>query len=1700
MLRNPMGGDAAIRQSGQSAAPVQRFLGNPLTLQQLYLRLDPEKALQQGDRLQLDVLAFDGQGRQIDPARLSLRWGSTQTQLVQVDAQGRLTAVGAGGLSVISVTDAASGRVATQPLWVVPQQFTGDPHQLVSLQLVMPHQTLPGNASQAQYQVIARDRSGQLIDPARLQLNWNLPATQWFRVDANGRVTALSNQGASPLVVRDLHSGLSAWGSVQVASGAPESPPPGVRPVSMPSAIPGMPTAPVSSSPPVTPVQNSQPPATPEIETGQVRQLVLSPAFAFLDRGELLPLGVQLLSDDHQPLALRNASLVWSSSKPDLFHVDQQGVVTALESSGSATITVRDTRSGRSASMQVSATSAENPGGGGGSGGGSSVPLPAPPQVSTLPLSPSSFTVLLTPPAGPQPRSYQISVNGYSFTVDGATLRVDVPAQAGLQPESLYAVTVVALSTQGRFSAAVNSSGTTLPSSGAPLHLLNGSPTVNGLFFGDAGADLVFSPGSGRSLSVAAAQTQSLTTTLSPSGGSLRWAVAPSNGVEMSGEGTAASPWVLSGTPEQVNAALGQLVFVPDPGFSGLALLSLATVDDQQRSDLDAVQISINHAQASPPLHQLNGSPDLAGQPQDTAVNTPLQFLALYQRALSVSDVNGQVLTTTLIPHNGSVSVSALPMGVSSLGNGTASSPLLLTGNPYALSTALQSLRFLPDPDYLGTASLQIRSTDGALRDQDTLVIHVLTPGQTYAQQGTFPTEARPVAAGGRLSWSQSGSNALGLRGFGPELPVTVTLSVGAGALSLSNGGALSVSGSGSSSLVLQGSETAINQALADGLHWDAPATAQSAQLQMQSSNGSFGDLDTLPLRVEVAPANRYAGSATFPSSAQDILGGASLVFSSANSNALSITETGGSITVSLAAEHATLSLVNAGTEGMVSGAGTTASPLQLVGSASVINAVLAQGLRLNPEPAFTGALSLNLTSSNLAGSDSDSVPLNILAAPENRFNAISPFPATALPVLRNGSLTLSGSRQLSVNHYGSAPVTVTLQASNGVLQVNTPGTLSLTGQNSASLSLSGSQTALNAALAEGVVFTPALNFTGTAGLTMQSRSGDTGDFDPGDSLDFFVSEAPLNYFNAQSDFPSAQTPLSIGLYSPTLLRSPDGRALSVQDDSPSLTVQLAPSSGVLTFADTLPNGISQSGSGTSASPWVLSGAPSALNQALDLLRFTPAQAGAAQVTLTSQDGSASDSDTLHLQAFANSIVLNTPGSVTEAVGHVFSLKATPVLDSSQINGAVVEFFQGETRIATGVRQGDGSYTATWDTQGVTPGVQSLSARLRSGGSALASSASTSVTLVANALTFATPASDSLFNLGRDTVPIVVTPSLGDSQVGQVTLTVMATQEGATTPLSLGTDTSLDGNQQFGVDWVTTALASNNLADGKYTLTATLTQGATVLASATRQVELTFFGYTLYGVDNANGKMYKVNTNPARSPGQPSEIGSIANARNAVDKHPVTGEVIYISTTAQLVAWDPRTTVGTAMSGPGVANLGSPPRLGISQQSPNLVYYTPSGGSSSLVELDISDRSNVTRRDLIFRNAADTANLSLNNGGDLAFEPSTGRLFISSNELLYTGTVSATSTHVPLTQLANLNGQFVDGTGRSYSNPAGIGFDTVANRVLVVPRFGPNSANCRLFSVDYSNLANITVTALAYDSYGFLFGDITSAHSNTLAP
>ena len=518
---------------------------------------------------------------------------------------------------------------------------------------------------------------------------------------------------------------------------------------------------------------------------------------------------------------------------------------------------------------------------------------------------------------------------------------------------------------------------------------------------------------------------------------------------------------------------------------------------------------------------------------QTTNEDTAKIFSTANGNAISVSDSDADTnsVQVTLNSGNGAATLSGVTGLTFDSGDGTADVAMTFRGTLTNVNNALNGLSFLPNPNFVGSASLGIVTNDqgntgsgAALTDTDTVAITVTAVND--APVNTLPT-AQTTAEDTNLVLSTANGNAVSIidADAGANL-VRVTLTASNGLFSLGTVAGLAFSvgdGTSDGTATFTGTITNINAAL-NGLTFAPTANFNgSGSVAMvtndQNNTGSGGaqsDLDTLAFTITpVNDAPAVTVTATNQAATEDTpktLQGNFITISDGDIGS-------GSIEVTLTCTNGTATLN--GTSGLTYTIGDGTDDVQMVFTGTIpdINSRLTL-LTFTPPSNFNGVAQLQITA-NDQGSTGAGGPLSDTKQITFNFAAVNDAPVNVLPgaqtIAEDTALTFTGATAITTSDVDVAPnsLLVTLTGANGTVTLSGTAGLSFTGgdgSNDPTMTFAGTQAAIQTAL-EGMSFAPNANFNGSASLQIttsdQGSTGSGGAKQDNDTLAITVTSVP---------------------------------------------------------------------------------------------------------------------------------------------------------------------------------------------------------------------------------------------------------------------------------------------------------------------------------------------------------------------------------------------------------------------------------------------------------------------------------------------------------------------------------------------------------------------------------------------------------------
>ena len=760
----------------------------------------------------------------------------------------------------------------------------------------------------------------------------------------------------------------------------------------------------------------------------------------------------------------------------------------------------------------------------------------------------------------------------------------------------------------------------------------------------------VFSTANGNAISVGDANGGGDSLALSVAHGTLT--LASVTGLTFTSGANGAASFAVTGTPSNLNAALNGLVYQPAANYSGSDSLSasLTNVADNG-STSTSVPLTIGDFLAISGLSAAS-----------TNENTPLTLSSANANAISITDTAGNLESLTLSVAHGTLTLGGTAgLTVTSGANG--SSEFTVSGTNANLNAALNGLTYQPNSFYSGSDTLAASATDEG-NGFNVLFNMALTVVDTEPII-TVPGVAGSVIENGSLVYSSANGDSIFVTDnyAGTNLD-SLTLSVGDGTLTLAttNGLILTSGSNDSASLTAKGTVANLNAAL-NGLTYRPNtnyAGSDTMNLSVLDPTVSKEGVATLGITVNALPP-AVAAPAT-----ASLNENGSLAFSSANGNAISLTDanTGGSDSLALSVAHGTLTLST--TSGLTFTAGSNASAsFTVTGPLANLNAAL-NGLTYQPVAIYSGSDSISISISdpkdNESGSAAISLTINPLAAP----SIAAPASASV-----TGSLVFSSSNGNAITltdaAAGANSDSLTLSVTHGTLTLATTSGLAFTsGSNaSASFTVTGTLANLNAALA-GLTYRPTTGYSGSDSLAISVA-------DPGDQESASTSVA-LTVTSSSPPSISAPTAGPVTADSSLTFSSANGNAITVADSGPGSgadSLTLTVTHGTVTLSTTSGLTITSGGNGTATI--TVTGSVANLNAALSGLTYTPTSGYTGSDSLAISISDAADS----LSASKSVSLTISPGPPSITAPATVAVKTTTIVFESSLAITVSDFSAG---------------------------------------------------------------------------------------------------------------------------------------------------------------------------------------------------------------------------------------------------------------------------------------------------------------------------------------------------------------------------------------------------------------------------------------
>jgi hypothetical protein len=448
------------------------------------------------------------------------------------------------------------------------------------------------------------------------------------------------------------------------------------------------------------------------------------------------------------------------------------------------------------------------------------------------------------------------------------------------------------------------------------------------------------------------------------------------------------------------------------------------------------------------------------------------------------------------------------------------------------------------------------------------------------------------------------------------------------------------------------------------------------------AGNSTTATLDITVTPVNTAPVNTVPTAQSTNEDTAKVISGLSIADVDANNS---------NVTVTLAVGHGTISLLTGA--GVTLGTNGTAS-VTLTGTVTDINALLAtaNAVTYTPSLNYNGSDTFTMTTNDGGNTgaggaltDTDTVALTVTAVNDAPVNTV---PVAMQTTDEDTSKVISGLSIADVDADTSS-VTVTLAVGHGAISVAAGTGVTLGTNGTASVTLSGTVTDINALLAtaNAVTYTPSLNYNGSDTLTMTSNDGGNtgtgGALSDADTVAITVNavnDAPVNTVPAaqttDEDIAKIITGLSIA---------------DVDAGTSSVTVTLAVGHGTISLLTGA--GVTLGANGTTSV--TLTGTVSAINALLataNAVTYTPSlnYNGGDTLTMTTNDGgntgaggTLSDTDTVAITVNAVNdkptvsginTIMAEDATYTVQVSSLLTGKVSDVDAGASVKGMFIQF------------------------------------------------------------------------------------------------------------------------------------------------------------------------------------------------------------------------------------------------------------------------------------------------------------------------------------------------------------------------------------------------------------------------------------------
>ena len=554
-----------------------------------------------------------------------------------------------------------------------------------------------------------------------------------------------------------------------------------------------------------------------------------------------------------------------------------------------------------------------------------------------------------------------------------------------------------------------------------------------------------------------------------------------SGGCTVAGCGT--DSVTLTGTVSEVNQALSDMVYSPDANYTGTDSL-VVHVDDLGNSGTGG---SLTADQSySLPVYAVNDAPEITA-PTNLATDVDVDLIITSVSVADDSEAND--IQVDLTVSHGTLTMAS-GSGASITGDGTGAVQLI--GSLAEINAALYGMTFTPSAGYSGYDTLQVDVDDQGYYGVGSPETDTASVSLTIGDENEAPVITAPASAG-ITTGDPLHFTGISVSDDSGTDPIVATLSVSYGTLNMASGSGAAIIGDGTSSVTVTGSVAQINAALYDMTYISNAGYTGSDTLNVSVDDqghtgfgGTQTDSDSVAITVSMPvndpPVVTLPGTQTMD---QD----ASLTFD----GNISISDDSGAeeIVARVYVSHGTLTAVT-GMGAAITGNGT--AMVILTGSQGEINAAL-DGLVYTPSSGYSGSDTLTVYVNDQGhtgsgGTQTTTLSMDITVRDINDAPTISA--PSSVSMNEDGAYNFNGGVSVS-DDSGSNDIQTVLGVGHGSLWLATGTGAAIIGNGTGQVTLTGSQSEINAAM-DALTYRPSADYNGSDALRITvNDQGNTG-------------------------------------------------------------------------------------------------------------------------------------------------------------------------------------------------------------------------------------------------------------------------------------------------------------------------------------------------------------------------------------------------------------------------------------------------------------------------------------------------------------------------------------------------------------------------------------------------------------------------------